>query len=91
MKKLIFILAFIPLSVFAGGSHHDDDEHTNIDYQTTNITIHKHNNTGTAIVGGVILTCAIVSAINKRWCWQESKTVDLHPKKSNELYILEGR
>jgi hypothetical protein len=92
MKALFIILLFLSAPVWAGGSSHHNDNGDVTNNTLNQTTVHKHNHNAGAFIAGAVFTCAVVSIWNQRPCWRDKETtIDLKPKSSNELYMLEGK
>lgn len=92
MNKFILLLCLVSPTVFASGSYHHNDDNGDVINTTINQTVYnKHDHRAEYIIGGAILTCAIISAWKQRWCWQDKETsTDLTPKHGDEI-ILRGK
>lgn len=91
MKKLLFLLCLASPLAFAGGAYHHNDDGDVINTTVNQTVYNKRDHRAEYIIGGAILTCAIVSAWKQRWCWDDKqRTVDLTPKTDDEL-VVKGR
>ena len=70
---LAALLVFLGLILYGQNSEasgrHDGDSQTAIQY----VYIGKDDNHAKYVIGGAILTCAVISIYKQRWCWEDKK------------------
>lgn len=68
------IITVLAISAPAKASgRHDGDSQTAVQY----IYVGKDDNHAKYVIGGAILTCAVISLYRQRWCWEDKKPAPL--------------
>jgi hypothetical protein len=81
MRKLLLLLCLASQTAFAGGSYYHNDDGDVINTTVNQTVYNKRDHRAEYIIGGAILTCAVVSIWKQRWCWQDKQqAIDLTPK-----------
>lgn len=72
---LAVLLVFLGLLLFGRYAEASDrvDSQTAVQY----IYIGKDDNHAKYVIGGAILTCAVISIYKQRWCWEDKKPAPL--------------
>lgn len=85
----IFLLGIIAVLTLSAPANASESDHQHHKPKTEYIYTNKDNESAKYVIGGALLTCAVISLWRQRWCW-EDKTPEPFPDpgpavKSNDV------